>query len=68
MSHLLHKLVIDYRFWTEVNVDETRKQTNSNTIRQILSPPVVLFKGFVPLDLPSLKHAIIHIKLLRTLP
>ena len=28
MSHLLHKLVIDYRFWTEVNVDVTRKQTN----------------------------------------
>ena len=68
MSHLLHKLVIDYRFWTEVNVDVTRKQTNSNTIRQILSPPAVLFKGFVPLDLPSLKHAIIYIKLLRTFP
>ena len=68
MSHLLHKLVIDYRFWTEVNVDVARKQTNSNTIRQILSPSAVLFKGFVPLDLPSLKHAIIYIKLLRTLP
>ena len=65
----------DHLFWTELNVDVklqfnyyTRKQTNSNTIRKILSPPADLFKGIVPLDLPSFKLAIIYIKVLRTVP